>query len=192
MTHPPSTYDQAQDCAYTLVSAEELDAIVSRLATEIEATYAGSDKLLVMVVILKGSMPFAADLMKKLHLPLEVEFMKISSYGAGTKSSGEIKIGLDLRRDDLQDIDLLIVEDIIDSGHTLSRLTQLLTNRNANSVRTCTLLDKPDRREIPFKPDFCGTVIPDEFVVGYGLDYDERYRNLPFVGVLKREIYRQD
>ena len=177
------------DCAYELVSEQELARICDRLASEIMETYKNSSRRLVMVVILKGSMPFAADLMKRLPLPLELEFMKVSSYGAGTKSSGEIKVSLDLKRDDLQDIDLLVVEDIVDSGRTLSRLTQLLKNRNANSVRTCTLLDKPSRREVDFTPDFCGATIPDEFVVGYGLDYDEKYRNLPFVGVLKREIY---
>ena len=184
----PSIYD---DCAYTLVSEQEIAAICDRLAAEITETYRGSTRRLVMVVILKGSMPFASDLMKRLNLPLELEFMKVSSYGAGTKTSGEIKVSLDLNRDDLQDIDLLVVEDIVDSGRTLSRLTTLLKNRNANSVRTCTLLDKPSRREVDFVPDFCGTVVPDEFVVGYGLDYDEKYRNLPFVGVLKREVYEK-
>ncbi len=183
--------DLKADLSRILVSEEELDAIVTRLAHEIEATYRGSDKQLVMVVILKGSMLFAADLMKKLDLPLELEFMKVSSYGAGTKSSGEIKVSLDLSRDDLRNIDLLVVEDIIDSGYTLSRLTQLLCHRNASSVRTCTLLDKPARREVEFTPDFCGLEIPDEFVVGYGLDYDEKYRNLPFVGVLDRSVYAE-
>ncbi len=177
------------DCQRVLLSAEELDAITTRLAEEIEATYRHSDRLLVLVVILKGSMPFATDLMRKLDLPLEVECMKVSSYGAGTKSTGEIKIHTDLSRDDLENIDLLLVEDIIDSGHTLNRLHKLLTNRNAASVRTCTLLDKPSRREVQFVPDFCGAVVPDEFVVGYGLDYNEKYRNLPFVGVLRPEIY---
>ena len=185
----PALYN---DCAYTLVSAEEISAIVDKLAAEIQATYENSNHRLVMVVILKGSMPFAADLMKRLTLPLELEFMKVSSYGAGTKTSGEIKVSLDLNRDDLRDIDLLVVEDIVDSGRTLSRLTQLLKNRNAHSVRTCTLLDKPSRREVDFVPDFCGTAIPDEFVIGYGLDYNEKYRNLPFVGVLKREVYEKN
>ena len=184
-------YNPMEDCARVLLSEKEIEAIVDRLAGEIEATYRNCDRRLVMVVILKGSMPFAADLMKRLSLPLEVEFMKVSSYGAGTKTSGEIKVSLDLNRDDLQDIDLLIVEDIVDSGRTLSRLTQLLKHRNANSVRTCTLLDKPSRREVEFTPDFCGIAVPDEFVVGYGLDYEEKYRNLPFVGVLKREVYEQ-
>ena len=179
------------DCAYTLVSEQEIASICDRLAAEIIETYKDSTRRLVMVVILKGSMPFAADLMKRLPLPIELEFMKVSSYGAGTKTSGEIKVSLDLNRDDLQDIDLLVVEDIVDSGRTLSRLTTLLKNRNAHSVRTCTLLDKPSRREVDFAPDFCGATIPDEFVVGYGLDYDEKYRNLPFVGVLKREVYEK-
>ncbi len=181
--------DLFSDCASVLITTEELDNIVTRLAHEIEETYRESDKQLVMVVILKGSMPFAAALMQKLSLPLQLEFMKVSSYGAGTKSSGEIKVSLDLSRDDLQDIDLLVVEDIIDSGYTLSRLSQLLINRNAHSVRTCTLLDKPARREVEFVPDFCGIEIPDEFVVGFGLDYNEKYRNLPFVGILRRDIY---
>lgn len=184
----PAIYN---DCSSILVSEQEIAAICDRLAAEIQATYENSDRRLVMVVILKGSMPFAADLMKRLTLPLELEFMKVSSYGAGTKTSGEIKISLDLKRDDLQDIDLLVVEDIVDSGRTLFRLTQLLKNRNAHSVRTCTLLDKPSRREVEFTPDFCGATIPDEFVIGYGLDYDEKYRNLPFVGILKREVYEK-
>ena len=182
----PALYN---DCAYVLVSEKEIAAICDRLASEIQTVYRDSDRRLVMVVILKGSMPFAADLMKRLNLPIELEFMKVSSYGAGTKSLGEIKVSLDLNRDDLRDIDLLVVEDIVDSGRTLSRLTQLLKNRNAHSVRTCTLLDKPSRREVDFTPDFCGQIVPDEFVVGYGLDYNEKYRNLPFVGVLKREVY---
>ena len=182
----PAIYN---DCAKILVSEQEISAICDRLAAEIQKTYENSGRRLVMVVILKGSMPFAADLMKRLTLPIELEFMKVSSYGAGTKSSGEIKISLDLNRDDLQDIDLLVVEDIVDSGHTLSRLVSLLSHRNAHSVRTCTLLDKPSRREVDFTPDFCGMAVPDEFVVGYGLDYNEKYRNLPFIGVLKREIY---
>ena len=188
MNTTPALYN---DCASILLSAEEISAAVDRIAAEIQATYENSNRRLVMVVILKGSMPFAAELMKRLPLPIELEFMKVSSYGAGTKSSGEIKVSLDLNRDDLQDIDLLVVEDIVDSGRTLSRLTTLLKNRNAHSVRTCTLLDKPSRREVDFTPDFCGATIPDEFVVGFGLDYDEKYRNLPFVGVLKREVYEK-
>lgn len=189
MTSKHPVFFDERDCKSILLSAEEIDAITSRLAQQIENTYKDSDKLLIMVVILKGSMPFATDLMRKIHLPMQLEFMKVSSYGSGTKASGEIRIHLDLTREHLENYDILVVEDIVDSGRTLSRLTQLLGNRNANSVRTCTLLDKPTRREVEFVPDFCGAQIPDEFVIGYGLDYAEDYRHLPFVGILKPEIY---
>lgn len=177
------------DCEQVLFSAAELDAMTSRIAEQIDLAYKDSTRQLVLVVILKGSMPFAADLMRKIQKPHQIEFMRVSSYGAGTKQSGEIRIIMDLLREDLPDTDLLIVEDIIDSGRTLSRLTQLLKNRNVGSIRTCTLLDKPSRREVEFEPDFCGACIPDEFVVGYGLDYAENYRHLPFIGVLKRSVY---
>lgn len=162
---------------------------VNELAQKITQDYRHSNRQLVLLIILKGSMPFATDLMRQIPLPLEVECMKVSSYGASTKNSGEIKITLDLMRDGLDNLDILIVEDIVDSGRTLARLTQLLRNRGANSVKTVTLLDKPDRREVFFSPDYCGFVVPNEFVVGYGLDYAEKYRNLPFVGVLKPEVY---
>ena len=189
MANQYPTYGDERDCSRILLSEAEIDELTTRMAREIEDTYRDSDKLLIMVVILKGSMPFATDLMRKIHLPMQLEFMKVSSYGSGTKASGEIRIHLDLTREHLEQYDLLIVEDIVDSGRTLSRLTQLLKNRNASSVRTCTLLDKPSRREVDFTPDFCGAQIPDEFVVGYGLDYAEDYRNLPFVGVLSPDIY---
>lgn len=181
--------EMLKDVERILIDEKELDEITSRLADKINHDYKDSDKPLILLIILKGSLVFASDLMKKINLPLELEFMKVSSYGAGTKTSGEIKIHLDLMRDHLEQYDLLIIEDIVDSGRTLSRLTQLLKNRNANSVRTCTLLDKPSRREVDFAPDYCGAQIADEFVIGYGLDYNEKYRNLPFVGILKREIY---
>lgn len=184
-----NAHNPSQDCSSVLLTAEDIDKLTTRLAAEITETYKHSDKTLVLVPILKGSMPFCTDLMRKIPLPLQLEFMKVSSYGAGTKTSGEIKISMDLNRDDLTDIDLLVVEDIVDSGRTLSRLSELLRHRNASSVRTVTLLDKPSRREVPFTPDFCGTVIPDAFVVGYGLDFNENYRNLPYVGILKPEIY---
>lgn len=178
-----------RDVEKVLINEDEISKIVSDLGQRITAEYKDSDKPLVVVVILKGSLIFASDLIRKIEIPLEVEFMKVSSYGAGTKNSGEIKIHLDLNREHLEDYNILIVEDIVDSGRTLSRLTQLLKNRNANNVKTCTLLDKPSRREVEFVPDFSGATIPDEFVIGYGLDYDEKYRNLPFVGILKREVY---
>jgi len=178
-----------KDIERVLVDEKQIEKINSDLAQKIMKDYENSTKPLIVIVILKGSMIFASDLIKKLDLPLEIEFMKVSSYGAGTKNSGEIKIHLDLARENLEQYDLLIIEDIVDSGRTLSRLTQLLKNRNANSVKTCTLLDKPSRREVPFTPDYCGTEIEDEFVIGYGLDYDEKYRNLPYVAILKREVY---
>lgn len=178
-----------EDIAKILISQDELAQKVNELAQKITQDYRHSNRQLVLLIILKGSMPFATDLMRQIPLPLEVECMKVSSYGASTKNSGEIKITLDLMRDGLDNLDILIVEDIVDSGRTLARLTQLLRNRGANSVKTVTLLDKPDRREISFSPDYCGFVVPNEFVVGYGLDYAEKYRNLPFVGVLKPEVY---
>ena len=177
------------DIKTVLLNEEELADIVAKLGKTLTDEYTGSDKPLVVIVILKGSLIFASDLIRRIEMPLEIEFMKVSSYGAGTKNSGEIKIHLDLNRDHLENYNILIIEDIVDSGRTLSRLTQLLKNRNANNVKTCTLLDKPSRREVEFVPDFCGATIPDEFVVGYGLDFDEKYRNLPFVGVLKPEMY---
>ncbi len=178
-----------QDVERILVGEAEICEITDSLAKKITLDYKDSKKPLVVIIILKGSLIFASDLIRKIELPLEIEFMKVSSYGAGTKNSGEIKIHLDLHREELEKYDLLIIEDIVDSGRTLSRLTQLLKNRNANSVKTCTLLDKPSRREVDFVPDYCGRVIEDEFVVGYGLDYSEKYRNLPYVGILKREVY---
>ena len=178
-----------QDIKQILVNEEEIKEIATALGQKITNDYKDSDKPLVVIVILKGSMPFASDLIRHIDMPLEIEFMKVSSYGAGTKTSGEIKINLDLNREHLENYNLLVVEDIVDSGRTLQRLTQLLKNRNANCVKTCTLLDKPSRREVDFVPDYCGKTIPDEFVVGYGLDYNEKYRNLPYVGILKTEVY---
>ena len=177
--------------AKILVSEAELDATVTRLAAQIDADYKGSDKKLVLLCILKGSIVFMGDLMKKLTVPVEIDCMKVSSYGSGTTSSGSVKIHLDVTRPDLSDCDFLIIEDIIDSGYTLSYLTDYLKLRGARSVKTCALLDKPARRKVEFTPDYVGLEIPDEFVVGYGLDYDERFRALPYVGVLKPEIYTE-
>ena len=170
-----------------LVSEEEIDAIVTRIAAEIDRDYKG--KNLVLVCILKGSIVFMGDLMKKITVPLEIDCMKVSSYGTLTESSGNINIRLDLNRPDLPECDVLIIEDIIDSGRTLKYLTDYLLFKGARSVKTCTLLDKPSRRVVELTPDYVGCEIPDEFVVGYGLDYAEKYRALPFVGVLKPEVY---
>lgn len=177
-----------KDVERILVGEEELDGIVSRLAAEIDRDYKDS-KCLVLVCILKGSIVFMGDLMKKLTVPCEIDCMKVSSYGAGTATTGNIHIHLDLMRPDIADCDLLIVEDIIDSGNTLSYLVDYLLLKGAKSVRTCTLLDKPSRRKVQFSPDYCGKEIPDEFVIGYGLDYAERYRALPYVGVLSPSVY---
>ena len=170
-----------------LVSEEEIDAIVTRIAAEIDRDY--KDKNLVLVCILKGSIVFMGDLMKKITVPVEIDCMKVSSYGSQTESSGNINIRLDLIRPDLPECDILIIEDIIDSGRTLKYLTDYLLFKGAKSVKTCTLLDKPSRRVVDLTPDYVGCEIPDEFVVGYGLDYAEKYRALPFVGVLKPEVY---
>ena len=177
--------------AKILISEAELDATVTRLAAQIDADYKGSDKKLVLLCILKGSIVFMGDLMKKLTVPVEIDCMKVSSYGSGTTSSGSVKIHLDVTRPDLSNCDFLIIEDIIDSGYTLSYLTEYLKLRGARSVKTCALLDKPARRKVDFVPNYVGLEIPDEFVVGYGLDYDERFRALPYVGVLKPEIYTE-
>ena len=177
------------DIESILVSAEEIESITDRIAEEINRDYAGSGKKLVLICILKGSLMFTSELMKKITIPAEVEFMKVSSYGAKTTSSGVINIHLDIKREDFADVDFLIIEDIVDSGRTLSHLTRYLAERGAASVKTCTMLDKPDRRTVSFTPDYCGAVIPDRFVVGFGLDYNEQYRNLPFVGILKPEVW---
>lgn len=170
-----------------LISEEKINSIVTRIAAEIDRDY--KDKNLVLVCILKGSIVFMGDLMKKITIPTEIDCMKVSSYGAQTESSGNINIRLDLSRPDLPECDLLIIEDIIDSGRTLKYLTEYLRFKGAKSVKTCALLDKPSRRVVDFVPDYVGCEIPDEFVVGYGLDYAEKYRALPFVGILKPEVY---
>lgn len=177
------------DIANILITEEELDATVSRLAKEIDRDYIGADKKLVLLCILKGSIVFTGDLMKKVSVPVEIDCMRVSSYGAGTSSSGNINIVLDVIRPDISECDFLIIEDIIDSGRTLSYLVGYLKHKGARSVKTCTLLDKPSRRVVDFTPDYVGLEIPDEFVVGYGLDYAEKYRALPYVGILKPEVY---
>jgi len=177
------------DIKEVLVSEEQIQELTKRIADQITEDYKNSSKKLVAICILKGSLMFTCELVKKIPLPMEIEFMKVSSYGSSTVSSGVINIHLDVKREDMSDVDFIIIEDIVDSGKTLSHLVRYLKERGAASVRTCTLLDKPDRRSVEFTPDYCGMVIPDEFVVGFGLDYNEKYRNLPFVGVLKPEVY---
>ena len=178
-----------KDIAKILITEEQIDEITTRLAAEIDRDYAGEDKNLILVCVLKGSIVFMGDLMKKITVPVEIDCIKASSYGAGTVTTGTINIHLDLVRPDLDKCDLLIIEDIIDSGLTLSYLTKYLLGKGARSVKTCTLLDKPCRRRVEFTPDYCGVEIPDEFVIGYGLDYNEDYRALPFIGVLDPSVY---
>lgn len=184
--------DLTEDIDHVLVSEKELDKAVTRLAKQIDNDQKDRPYDLLLLGILKGSVVFMGDLMKKIKTPMEIDFMKVSSYGASTVSSGELKITLDLHRDNLENLDIVIVEDIVDSGNTLFKLVRYLRGRGAKSVRTCTLLDKPDRRKVDFKADYVGVTVPDEFVVGYGLDYDEKYRELPYVGVLKEHVYNKD
>ena len=177
------------DVERILINEAELDETVTRIADEISRDYEG--KRLLLVCILKGAVVFMGDLMKKISIPVEIDFMKVSSYGNATKTSGSVNIILDLHRKDIADTDILIVEDIIDSGKTLSYLVEYLLLKGAKSVKTVTMLDKPSRREVDFTPDYCGRAIPDEFVVGYGLDFAEKYRALPYIGILKPEVYEK-
>lgn len=175
-----------KDMKYVLMSEEEIKATVSRLAEKINNDFAGEPVL--ALIILKGSIFFASDLMRELTMPLTIDFMKVSSYGQDSKSSGNINILLDTSLD-LAGLNVLIIEDIIDSGNTLSKLKSLLSERNPKSIKICTLLDKPERRESNIDADYTGKLIPNEFVVGYGLDFAERYRNLSYIGVLDEKIY---
>ncbi len=169
-----------------LYSEEQLRQRVKELGAQITADYAGKEPVLASV--LRGSYIFMADLTRAIDLPVTVDFMAVSSYGAGTKSSGQVEIKKDLS-DSIEGRDLIIVEDILDSGNTLFYLMEILKARKPASIRICTLMDKPDRRTQPIMADYVGFTIPDAFVVGYGLDYDEKYRNLPYVGILKPSVY---
>ena len=165
-----------------LISEEEVDKKVREIAEQISADYAG--KSIHLICILKGSVMFACELAKRLTVPVTLDFMSVSSYGAGTTSSGVVRIVKDLD-EPLEGKDVLIVEDIVDTGRTLAHLIEVLKTRKPESVRLCTLLDKPDRRVAEVDMEYTCFQIPDKFVVGYGLDYDQKYRNLPFVGVLE-------
>jgi len=175
-----------KDIQKVLISEEEIAKRVKELGTQLTEEYKGKD--LMVVGILKGCMLFLSDLVRAIDLPLTMDFMVVSSYGSATKSSGVVRIIKDLERE-IEGKDILIVEDIVDTGLTLSYLIENLKTRNPNSVRVCSLLDKPERRKSQVGIEYVGFRIPDEFVVGYGLDYAEVYRNLPFVCVLKPEVY---
>jgi len=174
------------DIESVLFSEEKLAEIVRTIGKQISEDYKG--KNLLMISVLKGSVVFMADLMRAITIPCSIDFMAVSSYGSGIKTSGVVKITKDLDIN-LKGYDLLVVEDILDSGLTLSYILELLQSRSPKSIKLCTLFDKPERRTANIKADYVGTNVPDEFIVGYGLDFDEKYRNLPFVGILKPEVY---
>lgn len=178
---------QDKDIKEVLYSEEQLRVKMQELGAAITKDYAGKD--LLMVSILKGSVMVMADLMRAVDLPLQIDFMNVSSYGAGTQTKGAVKILKDLDVD-IKGKDVLIVEDILDSGVTLHNLINLLKQREPASIEICTLFSKPSRRQVDVDAKYIGFEIPDAFIVGFGLDYAEKYRNLPYVGVLKEEIYQ--
>jgi hypoxanthine phosphoribosyltransferase len=177
----------ADDIAEVLVDEAAIARRVRELGAQIAMDY--GDKDLVLVSVLKGALPFLADLMRQVQIPLALDFLEVSSYGNATETSGVVRILKDLAKP-IEARDVLVVEDVLDTGHTLGFVMEHLRSQRPASLRLCTLLDKPARRIIPIPIDYRGFEIPDKFVVGYGLDYAERYRNLPFIGVLKPEVYR--
>lgn len=179
----------AKDIESVLYTEEQLRERVQAMGAQITKDYQGKEKIL-LVSVLKGSYIFMADLSRAIDLPVTIDFMVVSSYGSGTKSSGQVEIKKDISLN-LEGYDVIIVEDILDSGNTLYYLMEILKLRGAASIRICTLMDKPERRCKPITADYAGFNIPDAFVVGYGLDYDQRYRNLPYVGILKPEVYEK-
>lgn len=176
-----------EDVCEVLISEEELNRICKDLGAQISKDYAGKNLLLVSV--LKGAVVFLSDLLREITCDCRIDFMAVSSYN-GTKSTGFVKFKKDLDISP-EGCDILIVEDILDSGVTLAYLKNILADRNAASIKICTLLDKPENRKADIKADYVGATIPDKFVVGYGLDYDEKYRNLPYVGVLSPSVYEK-
>lgn len=175
-----------KDIEKILYSEKDIENIVNTIAKQIEKDY--NDKDFIMVGLLKGSVAFMVDLMRKVNLDFSIDFIVASSYGSGTVSSGRVNIQKDISQS-VEGKDILIVEDIIDSGNTLDFITKYLKAKKAKPVKLCTVFNKPDRRVADIHIDYAGAVIPDEFIVGYGLDYDEKYRNLPYVGVLKPSVY---
>lgn len=175
-----------KDIEKVFFTEEQLKQRVKELGEQITRDYAGKSPLIVSV--LRGSYVFMADLTRAIDLPVSVDFMAVSSYGAGTSSSGQVQILKDLS-DRIDGKDLIVVEDILDSGNTLYYLLDVLRARRPASIKLCALLDKPSRRIKPIQADYCGFTIPDAFIVGYGLDFAEKYRNLPYIGVLKPELY---
>ncbi|CCV66656.1 MAG: hypoxanthine phosphoribosyltransferase [Paracholeplasma sp.] len=177
----------AKDIKSILVNEQQIKEICERLGKEITNDYKSKERP-IMIGLLKGCVPFLSDLARHIDLPIEIEYMDVSSYHGGISSSGDVKIRKDMNTS-VAGRDILIAEDIVDTGRTLDTIVKLLKHRGAKSVEIVTLLDKPAGRVIPFEPKYVGVTIPKEFVVGYGLDYEEIYRNLPYVGILKPEIY---
>lgn len=175
-----------KDIQEVLFTQEELEKRVRELAAQITADYQGKE--IILISVLRGSFVFMADLCRSIDLDCTVDFMAVSSYGGGTSSTGQVQITKDLSGD-ISGKHVIVVEDILDSGNTLSYLLKLLEQRKPASIRLCTLLDKPERRTKPVEVSYSGFTIPDAFVVGYGLDYDEHYRGLPYIGILKPEVY---
>ncbi len=178
-----------KDIEKILVTEEELAQVTKKLGEQITRDYTG--KKLLIVGVLKGSIYFLTDLSRHIDLPCHIDFVQASSYGSGTVSSGEIEIIKDIS-EDLSGFDVLLVEDILDTGRTLKHIHDMLSKRNPESIAVVTLLDKPSRREVDIYADYIGIDVPNAFVVGYGLDYDQYYRNLPYIGILKEEIYKAD
>ena len=177
-----------KDVEKILIDEEEIAQICKRLGEEISRDYAG--KKLLLVSVLKGAVVFMADIMRNVTCDCEIDFLAVSSY-SGSKTTGVVRFKKDMDVDP-DGRDILIVEDILDSGITLSYLKEVLLQRNAASVKVCTFLDKPANRKADIQADYVGKVVPDEFIIGYGLDYNEKYRNLPYVGILKREVYANE
>ncbi len=181
-------YSMYDDLEYVMLSKEQIAAKIAEIAAQLDEDY--RDKNPVLVCILKGCAPFFTDLIRAMTIPLQIDFMAISSYGAGSSTSGQVKMNKDLDKS-IENRHVIIVEDIMDSGYTLAYLKRMLSSRNPASLKICALLDKVARREVDIAPDYKCFDVDNEFVVGYGLDYAEKYRNLPEIGVLKREIYEK-
>ena len=187
----PEFAEMEQDLERVMFDREAIESMVDRLGKEISLRYRESvkERRLILIGVLKGSVIFLADLIRHVTLPLEVLFLQASSYGSGTESCGRVQINMELDKKLVGGADVILVEDILDSGRTLKKLMEYFSASGAHSVSICTMLDKPARRVVDIKTDFVGYDVEDEFLVGYGLDYNEKYRNLPYIGVLKRAIY---
>lgn len=180
-----SMHDDVKEILFT---KEQLQQRVAELGQQISRDFADKEEPVVLVSVLRGSYIFMADLSRAIDIPVQIDFMSVSSYGSGTKTSGQVEIKKDLS-DPIEGVHVIVVEDILDSGTTLSYLMSVLSARHPASISLCTLLDKPERREKPIYANYAGFTVPNAFIVGYGLDYAEKYRNLPYIGILKEEIY---